>query len=126
MIAVVPNLNDGMELCNRFAPEHFEIMVKSPRRWLPKVRAAGAIFLGPWSPEPAGDYAAGPSHVLPTGGAAARFSGLSVDDFRRRSSVIDMTRKDLALQLPTIEAFAAMEGLDAHGRSASIRFDKDA
>jgi histidinol dehydrogenase len=126
MIAVVPNLDDGMELCNRFAPEHFEIMVASPRRWLPKVRAAGAIFLGPWSPEPAGDYAAGPSHVLPTGGAAARFSGLSVDDFRRRSSVIDMTRKDLALQLPTIEAFAAMEGLHAHGRSAAIRFDKDA
>lgn len=122
LVVVVPNLEQGMELCNRFAPEHFELMVQEPRRWLPKVRAAGAVFVGKWTPEAAGDFVAGPSHVLPTGGAAAMFSGLTVDDFLRRSSFIAFTRADLKDVAPAIEAFARVEGLDAHGRSASIRF----
>ena len=125
LLVVVNTLDEGMTLCNRFAPEHLELMMREPRSWLKKVRAAGAIFVGEWSPEAAGDFVAGPSHVLPTGGAAAMFSGLTVDDFRRRSSFIGFTRADLYDTLPVIEAFGAMEGLDAHARSARIRFEKD-
>jgi histidinol dehydrogenase len=122
MLAVVRSLEDGVELCNRFAPEHLELMVGSPRKWLRTVRNAGAVFVGRWSPEATGDFVAGPSHVLPTGGAATMFSGLTVDDFRRRQSVIAFTRADLKETLPAIEAFARIEGLDAHGRSARVRF----
>jgi histidinol dehydrogenase len=124
LLVVTPDLDAAVELCNRFAPEHLELMVRQPRRVLPRLRAAGAIFVGGWTPEPAGDFAAGPSHVLPTGGAARMFSGLTVEDFRRRSSVIEYTRRDLAAALPVIEAFGAVEGLDAHARSATIRFVK--
>lgn len=121
----VPDLEQGMELINRFAAEHLELLVRNPRRWSKKVRAAGAIFLGHWTPESAGDFAAGPSHVLPTGGAAAMFSGLTVDDFMRRSSVIQFTRRDLEEVLPVIEAFGRVEGLDGHVRSATIRFESE-
>ena len=123
MTVVCENLDAGMELVNRFAPEHFEIMTKEPRRWLKKVRNAGAVFVGAWTPESAGDFVAGPSHVLPTGGTAACFSGLTVDSFRKRSSVIAFTRADLMETLPMIERMAEVEGLDAHGRAGSIRFD---
>jgi len=122
LLVVVNTLDEGMDLCNQFAPEHLEIMVREPRSWLRKVRAAGAIFIGVWSPESVGDFVAGPSHVLPTGGAAAMFSGLTADDFRRRSSFIAFTRADLQETLPLIETFARVEGLDGHGRSARIRF----
>ena len=87
------------------------------------VRSAGAVFAGAWTPESAGDFVAGPSHVLPTGGAANMFNGLTPDDFRRRHSFVAFTRGDLAETAPTIAAFAQVEGLDAHGRAASIRFD---
>ena len=123
LIVVVGTLDEGMDLCNRFAPEHFEIMVREPKNWLKKVRSAGAVFVGSWSPEAVGDFVAGPSHVLPTGGAAARFSGLTVDDFLRRTSYIAFTRADLKDVVPVVEAFGRMEGLDAHARSASIRFE---
>ncbi len=123
MLVKVKSLDDGIELCNRFAPEHLELMVSNPRKWLKKVRCAGAVFMGPWTPEAAGDFVAGPSHVLPTGGAAAKFSGLTVDDFRRRSSFVGFTRADLKDVLPVIEAFGRVEGLDAHSRSAGIRFE---
>ncbi len=122
MLVKVESLGQGVELCNRFAPEHLELMVKSPRRWLKGIRCAGAVFMGPWTPESAGDFAAGPSHVLPTGGAAAMFSGLTVDDFRRRSSVVEFRKKDLQDVLPVIEAFGRVEGLDAHACAGSIRF----
>jgi len=124
MIVVVDNLDIGMDLCNQFAPEHLEIIVREPRLWLKKVRRAGAVFIGPWTPECAGDFVAGPSHVLPTGGTAAMFSGLTVDSFRRRTSYISYTRADLQDVLPHIEAFAEVEKLEAHGRSAKIRFEK--
>ena len=124
LLVHVNTLDEGMELCNRFAPEHLEIMVREPRIWLRKVRAAGAVFVGTWTPEAVGDFVAGPSHVLPTGGSAAQFSGLTVDDFRRRSSYIAYTRADLQDALPFVEAFARVEGLDAHGRSAQARFRK--
>jgi len=103
----------------------FEIMTKEPRRWLQKVRNAGAVFVGAWTPESAGDFVAGPSHVLPTGGTAAYFSGLTVDSFRKRTSVVAFTRSDLLQTLPLIEAMGRVEGLDGHARAATIRFDKD-
>ena len=121
LLVEVPDLDTGIELCNRFAPEHLELVVRRPRQWLRKVRAAGAVFLGPWTPESAGDFVAGPSHVLPTGGAAARFSGLTVDDFLRRISFMEFRRADLEDALPVIEQFGAVEGLDAHVLSARIR-----
>lgn len=124
LLVVVNHLDDGMDLCNRFAPEHLELMVSGAQNWLKKVRHAGAVFVGAWSPESAGDFVAGPSHVLPTGGAAAMFSGLTVDDFRKRSSFIAFTRADLQDALPVIEAFGRVEGLDAHVRSAQLRFEK--
>ncbi len=125
LFVVTDHLDTGMDLINRFAPEHFEIMTKEPRRWLQKVRNAGAVFVGAWTPESAGDFVAGPSHVLPTGGTAAYFSGLTVDSFRKRTSVVAFTRSDLLETLPLIEAMGRVEGLDGHARAATIRFDKN-
>lgn len=121
LLAVVPDIEQGIELCNRFAPEHLELMVARPRRLLPRLTAAGAIFVGHWTPESAGDFVAGPSHVLPTGGAARMFSGLTVDDFRRRTSLIEFTADDLRQAQSVIETFGAIEGLEAHAISATIR-----
>ena len=123
LCVVVPDLKQGMELVNRFAPEHFEIMTRRADQQLRYVRAAGAVFIGPWTPEPAGDFVAGPSHVLPTGGAAKMFNGLTVDDFRRRHSFVEFTEGDLKETIRSIQTFAKVEGLDAHGHSASIRFE---
>lgn len=123
LLVWVKDLKTGMELCNRFAPEHFELLLKQPKRWLKEVRSAGAVFLGTWSPEAVGDFVAGPSHVLPTGGAARRFSGLTADDFMKRMSVIHFTQADLRETLPVIRAFSRVEQLDAHGRSVEIRFE---
>ena len=123
LIVVAKNLDEGMEVVNRFAPEHFEIMTKDALKVMKGVRSAGAVFAGAWTPESAGDFVAGPSHVLPTGGAANMFNGLTPDDFRRRHSFVAYTKKDLAQTRATIEAFAEVEGLDAHGRAASIRFE---
>lgn len=123
LFCVTPTLEEGLELVNRFAPEHFEIMCKDALRLMKGVRAAGAVFAGGWTPESAGDFVAGPSHVLPTGGAANMFNGLTPDDFRRRHSYVAFTQGDLAETKATIEAFAQVEGLDAHGRAASIRFE---
>lgn len=122
LFVVTPSLSEGLELVNRFAPEHFEIMCREATRLMRGVRAAGAVFAGAWTPESAGDFVAGPSHVLPTGGAANMFNGLTPDDFRRRHSFVAFTKADLRDTEPTIAAFAAVEGLDAHGRAASIRF----
>ena len=123
LFCVTPTLAEGLELVNRFAPEHFEIMCKDALKLMKGVRAAGAVFAGAWTPESAGDFVAGPSHVLPTGGAANMFNGLTPDDFRRRHSYVAFTQGDLAQTKSTIEAFAQVEGLDAHGRAASIRFE---
>jgi histidinol dehydrogenase len=122
LIVVAENLDEGMGIVNAFAPEHFEIMTRDALKVMKGVRSAGAVFAGPWTPESAGDFVAGPSHVLPTGGAANMFNGLTPDDFRRRHSFVSFTRADLAEARAAIEAFAQVEGLDAHGRAASIRF----
>ena len=123
LIVVSKGVAEGLEVVNRFAPEHFEIMTKDALKVMKGVRSVGAVFAGAWTPESAGDFVAGPSHVLPTGGAANMFNGLTPDDFRRRHSFVAFTQKDLAETKSTIEAFAAVEGLDGHGRAATIRFD---
>ena len=126
LIVVAKDAAEGLEVVNRFAPEHFEIMTRDAKRLMKGVRSAGAVFAGAWTPESAGDFVAGPSHVLPTGGAANMFNGLSPDDFRRRHSFVAFTRADLEETRPTIEAFAAVEGLDGHGRAATVRFSPPA
>ncbi len=124
LIVVTPTIEEAADLASDFAPEHLEVLTEDPNSLLPHLKAAGAIFVGPWAPEPAGDFAAGPSHVLPTGGAAAKFSGLTVEDFRRRTSIIEYTKEDLEEAMPVIETFGAIEGLDAHTRSATIRMGR--
>lgn len=120
---IVNNLDDALEMVNRIAPEHLELCINEPFSWLPSVKNAGAIFLGHWSPEPLGDYFAGPNHVLPTGGTARFFSPLNVDDYMKKSSVISYTRKALEKVSGDIILFAESEGLDAHANSLGIRFD---
>jgi histidinol dehydrogenase len=118
----VKSIEDAIALANRIAPEHCEVMAKRGRRLAEKIRTAGAIFIGPYSPTVLGDYIAGPSHTLPTGGAGASFAGLTVDQFQRRTSVVEYSAAALKRSLPTLAKFAELEGLDAHGRSAEIRF----
>lgn len=124
MLVVVPTIDEGVVLANAFAPEHLELMIANARKYLSKITAAGAIFVGQWTPESAGDFAAGPSHVLPTGGAASKFSGLTVEDFRRRTSVIEYAKNDLADAYPVIKTFGDIEGLEAHTRCATLRVSK--
>lgn len=118
------NLAQAVAITNRFAPEHLEIMMKNAGKVAAKITTAGAIFLGAWTPTVLGDYVAGPSHTLPTGGAGAAFAGLTVDQFMRRTSLIEYTPGALKKSLATIEAFARVEGLDAHAKSAGIRLER--
>lgn len=120
----VPDLEAGVALANRLAPEHCEVMTRQARAVSAGITTAGALFLGPDSPTVLGDYVAGPSHVLPTGGCGSSFAGLTVDQFQRRTSVVEYRRPALRKALKAVEKFAALEGLDAHGRSAQIRVKK--
>ena len=124
LVLVAKDLREGLAAVNDFAPEHFEIMTRRPFDALKSVRFAGAVFAGPWTPESAGDFTAGPSHVLPTGGAACMFGGLTPDHFRLRHSFVGFTKEDLEANRSAIEEFARIEGLDAHGRAATIRFTR--
>ncbi len=117
-------LDEAAAIASKYAPEHLEIITRHPRRVAKNVKAAGAIFLGPWTPESAGDFCAGPSHVLPTAGSAKFFSGLTVEGFYRRSSLVEYRESALKREVWMIEKFAGMEGLDAHGRAGSIRCEK--
>jgi len=117
----VKTLDQGILLANQLAPEHCEILCQNPRRIAQRILTAGAIFLGPCSPTVLGDYVAGPSHTLPTGGAGVSFAGLTVDQFQRRTSLVEYGRPALKKALPAVQQFAALEGLDAHGRSAELR-----
>jgi histidinol dehydrogenase len=117
----VKSLDDAVAMINRLAPEHCEVMTRNPREVSKKILTAGAIFLGPWSPTVLGDYVAGPSHTLPTGGAGASFAGLAVDQFQRRTSVVEYNRASLKKAMSAVKKFAGLEGLDAHGLSAEIR-----
>jgi histidinol dehydrogenase len=123
-IFIVENLEDGYELANELAPEHLELMVPNAFEQLAKVRNAGAIFLGPFSPEPLGDYFAGPNHTLPTSGTAKFSSPLGTYDFIKRSSVIYYNEKELEKVKDQIITFAEEEGLTAHANSVRIRFEK--
>jgi histidinol dehydrogenase len=120
----VPTLDDAIALTNELAPEHCEVMTRQPAKVADKILTAGAIFLGSMSPTVLGDYVAGPSHTLPTGGAGASFAGLTVDQFQRRTSVVEYGRTSLKNSLKFVQKFAEVEGLDAHGRSAAIRLEK--
>jgi histidinol dehydrogenase len=120
----VATLDDAIGLANELAPEHCEVMTKQPAKVAERILTAGAIFLGPMSPTVLGDYVAGPSHTLPTGGAGASFAGLTVDQFQRRTSVVEYGAASLKKSLKFVQTFASFEGLDAHGRSATIRLEK--
>lgn len=117
----VRELDEAVEVVNRLAPEHCEILTRQPARVAQGIRTAGALFLGPWSPTVVGDYVAGPSHTLPTGGAGASFAGLTVDQFQRRTSVVSYDRAALRRAWPVIQEMAGREGLSAHARSAELR-----
>ncbi len=117
----VKNLEEAIEIANRIAPEHLELLVNNPTRWLKKVRNAGAVFLGPYSPTAVGDYVAGPSHVLPTGGTARFFSGLSVRDFVRGQSVINYSRKALEKHFEVLKTLTEVENMVEHFNSVKVR-----
>jgi histidinol dehydrogenase len=117
----VKSIADGVALANQIAPEHCEVLTRDARKVSGGIVTAGALFLGNWSPTVLGDYIAGPSHVLPTDGAGASFAGLTVDQFQRRTSVVEYDRAALKKALKGVQKFAEMEGLDAHGKSAEAR-----
>jgi histidinol dehydrogenase len=116
------DLEDACEIANRIAPEHLELSIADPQRWLPRLRHAGAIFLGRWSSEAIGDYCAGPNHVLPTSGTARFSSPLGVYDFQKRSSLIAVSREGAATLGRVAATLAQGEGLEAHARSAEYRY----
>ncbi len=118
----VATVADGVALANRLAPEHCEVLTRDARRVSGGIVTAGAIFLGNWTPTVLGDYVAGPSHVLPTDGAGASFAGLTVDQFQRRTSLVEYNRASLKKALTSVKKFAELEGLSAHGKSAEARF----
>ncbi len=122
-LCLVRDLEQAIAIANAFAPEHLSICTTDADALAVRVHTAGAIFLGGWSPVAGGDFLAGPSHTLPTGGAGKGFAGMTVDQFQRRTSVVRFDENSLRQSVATIQAFSDIEGLDAHGRSATIRFD---
>ena len=120
-ILVIKNLDDAAEIVNFIAPEHLEIATKNPQKFLPKIKNAGAIFLGNYTPEAIGDYIAGPSHTLPTSSSAKFSSGLSVFDFLKRISLISCDKKSFSKLAKATSVLAECEGLDAHKLSIEIR-----
>ena len=115
------DLEQACEIANRYAAEHLQICTRDPERWLPRIENAGAIFLGELSPVPIGDYTAGPSHVLPTGGTARFFSVVSVEDFQRRISRIEIGNPVFERLALAGSRLARLEGLEGHARSLEIR-----
>ncbi|MBO5081600.1 MAG: histidinol dehydrogenase [Lachnospiraceae bacterium] len=124
-ILVANSMDDAIEAANDIASEHLEIITKNPFETMTKIKNAGAIFLGEYSSEPLGDYFAGPNHVLPTNGTAKFFSPLSVDDFIKKSSVINFSYDALKAVHEKIEMFAENEGLYAHANSIKVRFENE-
>jgi histidinol dehydrogenase len=120
-IVLVADAGAAIEVVNVIAPEHLELVTADPEQLLPRVRNAGAVFCGPWSPAAVGDYVAGVNHVLPTGRTARFASALRVDTFRKHVHVVRLDEGALARVAPHVEAMAAMEGLDAHARSVRLR-----
>lgn len=122
MIFLVENIKKSIEISNQIAPEHLELQIGSPQRILEQIKNAGAVFLGPYSPVPVGDYLAGPNHVLPTGGTARFASPLSVYDFVKAQSIVGYTKPALKNVWKDIKLLAEIEGLDAHAHAIDVRF----
>jgi histidinol dehydrogenase len=122
-VIVVDQLESAFEVSNRYAPEHLILQLAEPRRWLEKVRNAGSVFLGPWTPETMGDYCSGTNHVLPTYGHARAYSGLSVFDFVKRITVQELSPQGLVDLGPTARTLARLESLDAHANAVTVRLD---
>lgn len=120
-IMVVPDINTGIALANRLAPEHLELIVDRPFEQVGKIRNAGAVFLGPYTPEPIGDYIAGPNHVLPTAGTARFSSALSVDNFTKKTSLINYSKEAFDKEAEDVMVLANIEGLEAHANSVRVR-----
>ncbi len=120
---ITRDMEEAVQLANRFAPEHLELIVADPEAIIPRLRHAGAIFVGPYTPEVLGDYMAGPNHILPTGGTARFSSPLGVYDFVKRTSILSFTGAAFQRYGRQTERFAALEGLDAHSRAAAVRLD---
>ncbi|MBW2431530.1 MAG: histidinol dehydrogenase, partial [Deltaproteobacteria bacterium] len=120
-ILAVQDLDAAIELANRIAPEHLELQISEPFDYIGRIRNAGAVFLGHFTPEPIGDYVAGPSHVLPTAGTARFASALSVDHFLKTSSIIHYSRSAFKRESADVMRLAEIEGLDAHARSIKVR-----
>jgi histidinol dehydrogenase len=122
LIVVAETIEEAAEIADRYAPEHLEIVTREPRALLPSIHNAGSIFLGPYSPNAAGDYATGTNHVLPTARYARTFAPVSLDSFGRLVEVQELTGDGLRGILPTIKQLARAEGLEGHARAAEIRF----
>jgi len=120
-IVVTDSMEEALEFTNDYAAEHLEVAVDEPMLLLPRIRHAGSIFLGHYAPVPAGDYATGTNHVLPTGLTAKMFSGLSTDDFIKRPTFQLLSREGLAHLAPAVMGLAAAEGLPMHGEAVHIR-----
>jgi histidinol dehydrogenase len=123
-VYVCEDVASALEIANMIAPEHLEVMMDAPLELLGSIRNAGAIFLGPWTPESVGDYVAGPNHTLPTGGTARFSSPLSVEDFVKKSSVISYSAEALEADGETVLTIAQAEGLPAHARAVSLRLER--
>ncbi|OYD08145.1 histidinol dehydrogenase [Paludifilum halophilum] len=124
-ITLVRDLEEAVETANRLAPEHLELIVEKPWNWVGRVKNAGALFLGPYSPEPVGDYVAGPNHVLPTNGTARFFSPLGVDDFIKKTSLISYSRQALIQDGNHVITLAEAEGLTGHAASIRARLGEE-
>ncbi len=120
-VMLVPDIETGIDLSNRLAPEHLELIVKNPFDYLDRIQNAGALFLGPYTPEPMGDYIAGPNHVLPTAGTARFSSALGVEHFIKKTSLIHYSREAFAKEADDVIRLAETEGLFAHANSVRIR-----
>ena len=121
-VLLVKSLDEALEFANLYAPEHLQIVTREPFALLPRIQHAGSIFLGPYAPVPVGDYASGTNHVLPTGGCARMFSGLSVDDFVKKPTFQHLTREALGSLQDTVITLAEHEGLHLHARAVAERF----
>ncbi len=122
-LLVVGSLEEAFEVSNDYAPEHLILEIRDARSWLNRVSAAGAVFLGSWSPESMGDYCSGPNHTLPTYGYAKAYSGLGLEDFQKRITVQELSPAGLKALGPTAQILAGLEGLDAHAAAVTIRLD---
>jgi histidinol dehydrogenase len=125
ILVLVEDVGEAIGIVEDYAPEHLSLVIKDAHQWASHIRNAGAIFIGNFSPVAAGDFIAGPSHVLPTGGAAKAFSGLTIDQFFRRTSIVEYPQRALHRVRAHIETICDVEQLDAHARSVTIRFDEE-